>query len=83
MEAAAGHLDGAQGSIALDAKPVRGSLHEDGRAGHLSFAILYGAGIVIDKEEVDPKSNDITALLSLLESIDITSAVVTADAMHR
>jgi predicted transposase YbfD/YdcC len=78
----AGHLDEAQVSIALDGKAVRGSLREDGRALHLFSAMVHGAGIVIGQEEVDQKSNEITALRPLLEPIDITGAVVTADAMH-
>lgn len=78
----AGHLDEAQVAIALDGKAVRGSLREDGRALHLFSAMVHGEGIVIGQEEVDEKSNEITALRPLLEPLDIAGALVTADALH-
>ncbi len=68
--------------LALDGKSVRGALREDGRAVHLFSAMVHGAGVVVGQEEVDQKSNEITAFRPLLESLDIKGALVTADAMH-
>lgn len=78
----AGLVDESQVTIALDGKAMRGSLRADGRAVHLFSAMVHGAGIVIGQEEVDEKSNEITALQPLLEPLDIEGALVTADALH-
>lgn len=43
---------------------------------------MHGAGVVVGQEEVDEKSNEITALRPLLEGLDIAGALVTADALH-
>ena len=72
----------AQVAIALDGKAARGSLREDGRPLHLLSAMVHGDGIVIGQEEVDRKSNEITALRPLLEPLDIEGALLTADALH-
>ena len=78
----AGRLSVEQLVIALDGKSLRGSLREDGRAVHLFSAMVHRAGVVIGQEEVDEKSNEITALRPLLESLDLAGALVTADALH-
>lgn len=78
----AGRLSFEQLVIALDGKSLRGSLREDGRAVHLFAAMVHGAGIVIGQEEMDEKSNEITALRPLLEPLDLAGALVTADALH-
>ncbi len=41
---------------------------------HLFFAMIYGTGVVVVHEEVDEKSNEITALRPLLEPLDITGS---------
>jgi predicted transposase YbfD/YdcC len=68
--------------LALDGKSMRGALREDGKAVHLFSAMVHGAGVVIGQEEVDRKSNEITAFRPLLEGLDLKGALVTADAMH-
>ena len=78
----AGHLDHDQLVLALDGKSMRGALRADGRAVHLFAAMVHGAGIVVGQHEVDHKSNEITAFKPLLESLDLSGALVTADAMH-
>lgn len=79
----AGHLDGDTVALALDGKSLRGALREDGRCVHLFSAMVHGSGIVVGQEEVDEKSNEITAFGPLLDSLgDISGALITADAMH-
>ena len=68
--------------LALDGKSLRGALGDQGRAVHLFSAMVHGSGVVVGQEEVDQKSNEITALRPLLEDLDITGALVTADALH-
>lgn len=68
--------------LALDGKSLRGTQRGDGRAVHLFSAMVHGAGVVVGQEEVDEKSNEITALRPLLEGLDIAGALVTADALH-
>ena len=68
--------------LALDGKSLRGSTRGDGRAVHLFSAMLHESGVVVGQEEVDEKSNEITAFIPLLQGIDLTGALVTADAVH-
>lgn len=68
--------------LALDGKSLRGALREDGRAVHLFSAMVHGTGIVVGQEEVDERSNEISAFVPLLEHLDLAGALVTADAMH-
>jgi predicted transposase YbfD/YdcC len=68
--------------IALDGKTARGARSGDERAVHLLAAFDAGTGVVLGQSEVDGKTNEITAFAPLLDHIDITSAVVTADALH-
>ena len=81
-QARRGRVDKDQLVLALDGKSLRGSLREDGKAVHLFSAMVQGSGIVVGQEEVDQKSNEITAFRPLLEGLDLTGALVTADAMH-
>ena len=69
-------------AIALDGKTSRGSGSSEGKQTHLVSAFLHKEGIVIAQQAVAAKSNEITAVRPLLENIDITDSVITADAMH-
>jgi len=77
-----GRVEEDQIVLALDGKSMRGSLREDGRAVHLFAAMVHGEGVVVAQEEVDEKSNEITALRPLLEPLDLEGALITADALH-
>lgn len=79
----AGHVSGNTVALALDGKSLRGALREDGRCVHLFSAMVHGSGIVVGQNEVDEKSNEITAFGPLLASLgDLSGALITADAMH-
>jgi predicted transposase YbfD/YdcC len=69
-------------SIAVDGKTARGARQRDGQAVHLFAALDHTSGIVLGQTEVDAKTNEITAFAPLLDRIDITGAIVTADALH-
>jgi len=78
----AGHLEQNVLALAVDGKTVRGAVQADGRAIHLFAAMTHQEGVVVAQTEVDHKTNEITAFRPLLEPLDLTGAVVTADAMH-
>jgi hypothetical protein len=75
-----GQLDGV--GLAIDGKTLRGSKNGDTKAVHLVAALLHDQGVTIAQQQVDEKSNEITAVEPLFESVDISGKVVTADAMH-
>jgi predicted transposase YbfD/YdcC len=69
--------------IAVDGKSARGARRAgDDRAVHLLAALDTGRGIVLGQSVVDGKSNEITAFAPLLDRVDITGAIITADALH-
>jgi predicted transposase YbfD/YdcC len=49
---------------------------------HLQAAMVHGAGIVVTQREVAEKTNEITCFENLLDTIDLTGVMVTADALH-
>ncbi|MEK2474040.1 ISAs1 family transposase [Streptomyces noursei] len=67
-------------AVAVDGKSLRGAIRTGGRCVHLISA-LRDDGIVLAQREVDAKSNEITAFRPLLESLELTGAVVTFDAL--
>ena len=72
---------GAGAGLALDGKTVRGSGDGDTGALHLLSAIVHGSGAVVAQIAVESKTNEITRVAPLLDGLDITGAVVTADAL--
>lgn len=67
--------------LALDGKTLRGSSDGEGKPVHLVSAVLHREGTVIAQHRVPDKTNEIKSVEPLLESLDITGAVVTGDAM--
>ena len=78
----AGRVDRQRLVYALDGKSMRGAIDDDGRAVHLFAAMVHGEGAVVAQQQVDVKSNEITAFRPLLADLDLKGALVTADAMH-
>jgi len=60
----------------------RGACQADGRAVHLLSAMTHAERVVIAEQEVDHKTNEITASRPLLADLDRTDSLVTADAMQ-
>jgi predicted transposase YbfD/YdcC len=68
-------------AYSVDGKTLRGS----GPAGaqkHLFAVLDQHTGTVIGQVDVDGKTNEITRFKPLLDRLDLTAAVVTADALH-
>jgi Transposase DDE domain len=68
----------------VDGKSVRDTRYASGggQAVHLLAVADQQASAVLAQAAVDGKSNEITAFAPLLGPLDLTGAVVTADAMH-
>jgi predicted transposase YbfD/YdcC len=69
-------------ALAVDGKTVRGSRHRDEAAVHLLAAALHESQMVIAQRQTHVKSNEIPAFAPLLDRLDLTGVVVTADALH-
>jgi predicted transposase YbfD/YdcC len=68
--------------IAVDGKTLRGSGHGGGDSRHLLAAFDHAHGVVLGQVDVGAKTNEIPMFTALLEPIEITGAVITADALH-
>jgi len=67
--------------ICIDGKAQRGTVQDNGRNLDIVSAYSFNTGIVLATEACREKSNEITAVPLLLDKIDISGKVVTADAM--
>jgi predicted transposase YbfD/YdcC len=68
--------------IAVDGKTLRGSGHGGEDSRHLLAAFDHAHGVVLGQVEVGAKTNEIPLFTALLDRIEITDAVITADALH-
>jgi predicted transposase YbfD/YdcC len=68
--------------IAVDGKTLRGSGHGTESGRHLLAALDHAHGAVLGQVEVGAKTNEIPMFSTLLDRLEITGAVVTADALH-
>ncbi len=68
--------------IAVDGKTLRGAPHAGQDVPHLLAALDHTHGGVLGQVEVGTKTNEIPLFTTLLDRIDISGAVVTADALH-
>lgn len=69
------------GVIAIDGKSVRRSHGKDMRPLHLVNAFAADQGLVLGQRAVDGKTNEITAIPELLETLFLKGCIVTIDAM--
>lgn len=69
-------------AVAVDGKTLRGSTVDDSRPVHLLAALDHDTGTVLAQRRVEAKSNEISGFRPLLEQVDLTDRVITADAMH-
>lgn len=68
-------------TICIDGKAERGTVQENGRNPDIVSAYSFNTGITLATEACQEKSNEIKAVPLLIDKIDITGKVVTADAM--
>jgi hypothetical protein len=69
-------------AVGIDGKTLRGARREDGTKVHLLSAFIHQQGITIAQKEVPATSNEIPTAIPLLEPLNLTGKVVTADALH-
>ena len=67
--------------IAINGKTIRGSADGTLRALHVVSAFVADTQITLGRLAVPEKTNEITAIPELLDAIDVSGAIVTADAM--
>lgn len=70
--------------VSSDGKTMRGSRNKtkDEKARHIVSLFLSKEKITLAQTKVDDKSNEIPALLELLDSLKLENCVITVDAMH-
>lgn len=67
--------------IAVDGKTIRGGKGDSHKAYHVVSAFAAENQLVLGEIVTDEKSNEITAVPELLDSLNIEDSIVTADAM--
>jgi predicted transposase YbfD/YdcC len=68
--------------LAVDGKVARGSKDETGKQVRLLAAMLHDKRLVLNQVPVGAKTNEIPMLQPLLDPLDITDHVITADSLH-
>ena len=70
--------------IAIDGKALRRAFADASERSplHLVQAFAPGAGIVLAQAKVDGKSNELKAMPTLLEILELAGRIVTVDALH-
>lgn len=70
--------------VSSDGKTMRGSTNKikNVKARHIVSLFLSEEKITLAQIQVDDKSNEIPALLKLLDSLELENCVITVDAMH-
>jgi predicted transposase YbfD/YdcC len=71
-------------TVAVDGKTICGTekLTEDGSVLHIASAIVSELNLVIGSQECGTKTGEITAFRELTALLDVSGAVVVADALH-
>ena len=70
--------------VASDGKTMRGSANKikNEKARHIVSLFLTEEKLTLAQTQVDDKSNEIPALVNLLDSLKLTNCVITVDALH-
>jgi predicted transposase YbfD/YdcC len=69
-------------AVAVDGKTLRGSGHHDRSRVQLLAAMDHTSRGVLGQADVDHATNEIARFRPLLDRLDLTATVVTADALH-
>ena len=74
-------LETSETAIALDGKTLRGSKKHGAPGRHLLSALAHHVGVTLAQHAVDDKTNEITAVETLLHQLVLEGCVVTMDAL--
>ncbi len=69
-------------AVAVDGKTCRGALGADGTRVHLFSIVEHATGVPLGQVRAPSKGFEIAAVATVLDRIDLTNVVVTADALH-
>ncbi|HEV8648842.1 MAG TPA: ISAs1 family transposase [Actinomycetes bacterium] len=69
-------------AVAIDGKTLRGSGHHGHGQVHLLAVMDHTTRAILGQTDVDPTTNEIARFRPLLDRLDLTDTVVTADALH-
>lgn len=72
---------GGEDIICIDGKAMRGTVQENGRNPDIVSAYSANTGMTLATEACPEKSNEIKAVPKLLDKMDISGQIITADAM--
>jgi hypothetical protein len=79
--ATAAPAPGAGEGLSLDGKTLRGSHNQGAPGAHLLSALSQRLGLTVAQTAVDEKTNEITAVQTVLEKLLLAGRVVTVDAL--
>ena len=70
--------------VSADGKTIRGSNNKElnEKARHIVSLFLSDNKLVLTQNQVEDKSNEIPALIEVLDNLNLTNCVITVDAMH-
>ena len=71
----------AGGIICIDGKAMRGTVLENGRNPDIVSAYSLEGGVTLATDMCEEKGNEITSVPRLLNKVDVSGCIVTADAM--
>lgn len=69
-------------AVAVDGKTCRGARTSDGSRVHLFAIVEHGSGVPLGQVLAESKGFETAAFATVLDRIDLTGVVVTADALH-
>lgn len=69
-------------AVAVDGKTCRGALAPDGSRAHLFSIVDHVTGVPLGQVLAPSKGFEIAAFATVLDRLDLTNVVVTADALH-
>lgn len=68
-------------ALAIDGKTLRGSKKPGAPGAHLFSALAHHVGVTLAQHAVDDKTNEITAVETLLQQLVLEGRIVTMDAL--
>jgi predicted transposase YbfD/YdcC len=68
-------------AVALDGKSLRGSQRQGALQGHLLSALSHRLGLTVGQQAVDDKTNELTVIVPLLQSLVLDGRIFTMDAL--
>ncbi len=68
--------------LAVDGKTVRGARRPDGSRAHLVAVFDQASATVLTQREIADKGGEVAVFAPLLDTLDLTDVLITADALH-